>query len=175
MASNTAPLSTPSRWISSTTTSATSLTYWRISQLRVMPSHFSGVVITILAVLKLRISGEWSPVSSTTLKKIGTEQNYATLQIMKLRTERLWLAHISNLCCPEKPNGEIRRPQVLKLIYSRTKYGKWIRKCEPNIQPPKFFTPIWNALAHQSFQRCNVDTLQNCNPYLSREGKKLNV
>lgn len=68
MASKTAPLSTPSKWISSMITSATSFTYWRDSQLLVTPSHFSGVVITIFAAFKLPMSGVWSPVNSTVLK-----------------------------------------------------------------------------------------------------------
>lgn len=68
MTSRTGPRSAPNKWISSMTNRATSFTYFRVCQLRLTPSHFSGVVTMTSALITARISGVTSPVNSTTLQ-----------------------------------------------------------------------------------------------------------
>lgn len=72
--SNTGPLSAPNKWISSMTNSTTSFTYFLVCQLRLTPSHFSGVVTMTSAETIARISGVTSPVNSTTLQRETTRK-----------------------------------------------------------------------------------------------------
>ena len=65
--SKTGPRSSPNKWISSITNSATSFTYFRVCQLRLTPSHFSGVVTMTSALTIASMSGVASPVNSMTL------------------------------------------------------------------------------------------------------------
>lgn len=65
MTSMTAPLSWPSKWISSKITRPTCFVYY-LYLLRVIPSHFSGVVTIISAFFKVSKSGVKSPLNSTT-------------------------------------------------------------------------------------------------------------
>lgn len=66
-------LDSPNRCISSMTRSATDLTQLRVCQLRLTPSHFSGVVTIKSAAPMALKSGVTSPVNSTTLPS-QTEQ-----------------------------------------------------------------------------------------------------
>ena len=54
-------LSAPSRWISSMMSSATLVTYARLAQARLMPSHFSGVAMITSAPSSEAMSGVKSP------------------------------------------------------------------------------------------------------------------
>lgn len=65
MTSITAPLSCPSKWISSNITNPTWRVYY-LYLLLVIPSHFYGVVTIISAFFSVYKSGVKSPLSSTT-------------------------------------------------------------------------------------------------------------
>mmetsp|Transcript_7893 Transcript_7893/g.18898 ORF Transcript_7893/g.18898 Transcript_7893/m.18898 type:complete len:230 (+) Transcript_7893:1555-2244(+) len=65
MTSRMGPRSAPRRWISSMMRSPTFLTYPLDCQLRLIPSHFSGVQMMRSAARRARMSGVYSPVSST--------------------------------------------------------------------------------------------------------------
>ena len=57
----------PNKCISSITSNDTALTYFRVCQLRLTPSHFSGVVTITSAFPMALMSGITSPVNSMTL------------------------------------------------------------------------------------------------------------
>lgn len=71
MISRIGPRSPPNKWISSIMTKLTCRTYPRVCQLRLIPSHFSGVVMIMSASRMVRVSGVLSPVNSTSFKPIG--------------------------------------------------------------------------------------------------------
>mmetsp|Transcript_6363 Transcript_6363/g.12388 ORF Transcript_6363/g.12388 Transcript_6363/m.12388 type:complete len:210 (-) Transcript_6363:482-1111(-) len=66
--SNVAPRCDPSKWISSMMTKPTPRTYPLACHWRLVPSHFSGVVMMMSAAINALRSGVKSPVNSTSFK-----------------------------------------------------------------------------------------------------------
>mmetsp|Transcript_23096 Transcript_23096/g.68646 ORF Transcript_23096/g.68646 Transcript_23096/m.68646 type:complete len:208 (+) Transcript_23096:4817-5440(+) len=121
MDSSTGPRSSCSRWISSMMSSRTSVAYVRSSDLRVMMSHFSGVVTmtcvsSISAFVRLM-----SPVSSRTLMPYAAVKRCVKLPTISATSAFIGATYtILNLALSMEPSGRRCSPSWCMMVSTAT-------------------------------------------------------